>query len=93
MRKWPMAIIDMFLLKWQKFIISVGGTAPVLSVSFLVCVCFPLLNGRAWTDSLPPHGHHNYSLSVIHAGSCSAKWDFPGDYSVTLVHVFCLCCR
>lgn len=41
-------------------------------------------------DSLPPCGHHDCSLSVIHTGSCSAKWDFPGDYSlsVTRSHVF-----
>lgn len=41
------------------------------------CVCVSV-----WMDSLPPRGHHDCSLSVILTGSCSAKWDFPGDYSL-----------
>lgn len=45
MRNRPVAIIDMLLLKWQEFIISVGGAVPVLKrVLFMrLFVCLQLL--------------------------------------------------
>jgi len=67
--------------QWERF-------DPTLSLRFHVCVYVVVI--KVWMDSLPPCGQHNYSLSVIHAGSCSAKWDFPGDYSLKVWHA-CMC--
>lgn len=86
MKNWLGEPIDMFLLKQVALIYQHSGRGwshlklVFKCVRMVVCVC--LVDRKVRMDSLPPYGHHNYSLSVIHAGSCSAKWDFPGDYSL-----------
>lgn len=82
MGNWPGEPIDMFPLKQVACIYHCGGGAWSHLKLLFRCVCACVCRWIAWTDSLPPCGHHNSGLSVIHAGSCSAKWDFPGDYGL-----------
>ena len=84
MRTWLGEPIDMFLLKQVLWIYrhSGRGWSHLKPVFKCACVFVSVADREVGMDSLPPCGHHNSSLCVIHAGSCSAKWDFLGDYSL-----------